>query len=84
MPELLPPNLEDAYRSELAGLEQRLKRVGVGDVVSGQEILLREALEARVAALRANLGEAPAAPVRGRRKANGAETRPGDNGVETA
>ena len=75
MPDRIPPNLEDAWRTELRGLEARLVRADDGQ---------RPALEARVAALRANLGEAPEAPVRGRRKANGAEVRPGGDGVETA
>lgn len=76
MPERIPPNIEDAWRTELRGLEARLMRADDAD--------LRAALEARVASLRAQLGETPAAPVRGRRKANGAEMRPGDDGVETA
>lgn len=75
MPERIPPNIEDAWRTELRGLEARLVRA---------DDTQKPALEARVASLRAQLGETPAAPVRGRRKANGAETRPGDDGVETA
>ena len=75
MPDRIPPNLEDAWRTELRGLEARLIRA---------DDTQRPALEARVAALRANLGEAPTAPARGRRKANGAEVRPGGDGVEQA
>ena len=75
MPDRIPPNLEDAWRTELAGLEQRLIRA---------DDTQRPALEARVASLRANLGENAPAPVRARRKANGAEYRPGGEGAETA
>lgn len=77
----VPENVADGLRSELAGLEQRLLRVGVGDVVSGHEILLREALEARVAAIRATLGVEPEKPKRATRGAK--ESRPdGLNGSE--
>lgn len=75
MPDRIPPNLREAWETELRGLEARLARANDEQ---------RATLERRIGEVRAQLGETPAAPVRGRRKANGAEMRPGGDGVEQA
>ncbi len=75
MPDRIPPNMREAWETELRGLEARLARANPEQ---------RATLERRIGEVRTQLGEAPVAPVRGRRKANGAEIRPGDDGVETA
>lgn len=72
MPDL-PPNIEDAYRTELRGVEARIA------LTDGDK---RAAYEARAATLRGLLGEeAPVAPKRRGRPP--AETRPADAAVET-
>ena len=75
MSDRIPPNIREAWESELRGLEARLARANPEQ---------RATLERRIGEVRTQLGEAPAAPVRGRRRANGAEVRPGGDGVETA
>ncbi len=79
MSDRVPPNIEDGWRSELRGLEARLARA---------DDTQRATLEARIVAVRAQLGEVVESverhPARARRKANGAEIRPGGEGAEQA
>lgn len=75
MPDRIPPNIREAWESELRGLEARLARANEEQ---------RATLERRIGEVRTQLGEVPAAPVRARRRANGAEVRPGGDGVEQA
>lgn len=79
MPDRIPPNIREAWETELRGLEARLARANPEQ---------RATLERRIGEVRTQLGELAESverhPARGRRKANGAEIRPGGDGVERA
>jgi len=68
MPEQLPPNIENAYRSELAGLVARLDALDdTPPVLVDPNADLRADLEERIAAIRGLLGEVNGVPKKGRR-----------------
>lgn len=72
----LPPNLREAYETELAGLEARLARADSDDQ--------RARLQANIATVRATLG-VPAPARNGARRAaiGGRQARPADGPDET-
>jgi hypothetical protein len=69
----LPDNIREALEAELVGLEQRLARADDPQ---------RDALRARMADIRRQLGLPPTEEPKVRRKAAGKETRPGDDTTE--
>lgn len=75
MPDQLPPNLREAYETELAGLEARLARADSDDQ--------RARLQANIDTVRATLGTPAPARNGARRAAGGRQARPADGPDET-